>query len=241
MLRRLRRQLALIRYYSADRPRSAWDKAMPWAVVAALVLAPIATVLGDRGVRRGTGATQVFGRLTNEPGGSVRAVVVPPERAYDPMDDDTRADVTLHIPETRYGMPFTSTRELRPARVDLSYPDRGARVNAVLPAGAPERRALERALRNDGRSDAFAAFTRTSPVRVPNPGGWIANSIAWWFVLAVGFVLALRLAQVTTLVYGRKHQLRRRELAREGLCHNCGYDLRGIEFSPRCPECGAVV
>jgi rubrerythrin len=34
----------------------------------------------------------------------------------------------------------------------------------------------------------------------------------------------------------REHQRRR-----EGKCTACGYDMTGLEFNERCPECGAQV
>jgi len=35
------------------------------------------------------------------------------------------------------------------------------------------------------------------------------------------------------------HRRERRTRAR-GRCPDCGYDLRGLEFSERCPECGRL-
>jgi predicted Zn-ribbon and HTH transcriptional regulator len=34
---------------------------------------------------------------------------------------------------------------------------------------------------------------------------------------------------------------RRAQLRAEGKCHVCGYDMTGLEFNERCPECGQIV
>jgi hypothetical protein len=242
MLRRIRRELALIRYYSAHRPVSPWDAALRWAVLLALVFAPLAVFLTDRMVARGpTTLAQVHGRLWTEADGSIWAELVAPERAFDPIEAPVRSDFLLSVRALNYGLPFPSSRLERPATVDFVYADRVGETSVVLAAGEPRRRAIEAALRREDLNRILEAFTRSEPHRAILSAGWIAGVIVWWFALALVLVAVIRLAQLAYLIARQKRRERRHERRQSGLCHRCGYDLRGLEFSGRCPECGAIM
>lgn len=58
--------------------------------------------------------------------------------------------------------------------------------------------------------------------------------ISHWFV-----ALVLGCWPLLSLVIGFSHRRKRRGIGKQGLCQNCGYDLR--ESKLRCPECGTPV
>jgi len=44
-----------------------------------------------------------------------------------------------------------------------------------------------------------------------------------------------------TIVENGDESGKEREIAHDAHCHRCGYNLRGLKPSGRCPECGAPV
>ena len=64
--------------------------------------------------------------------------------------------------------------------------------------------------------------------------GWVLWCVALWIIMLSGIGMT-RLFVLTVLA---KQQGRRVKLRRSNKCPHCGYDLRGLEFKERCPECG---
>jgi predicted RNA-binding Zn-ribbon protein involved in translation (DUF1610 family) len=68
-----------------------------------------------------------------------------------------------------------------------------------------------------------------------------AFSISWWLVMLFAGPGALLIAMRVLRRRGRKLSTlsRSQRWTDEGLCHACGYNLKGVE-SYMCPECGVV-
>ena len=60
----------------------------------------------------------------------------------------------------------------------------------------------------------------------------------WWLAfMAICAVLVALTWSLTHFSLGRRLDRHQARLA-QGRCGYCGYDLRGLEFHERCPECG---
>ena len=59
-------------------------------------------------------------------------------------------------------------------------------------------------------------------------------------VTTIPYWMLVLLTAIPTLLGGRRW-LKNRRLAKRGLCHQCGYDLRAHHPGDRCPECGTPV
>ena len=101
------------------------------------------------------------------------------------------------------------------------------------------RAAIERSLVDDERGAPFADRWRGGgPERRFR---WLAigaGALVWWVILYVLAALVILCARAWATARRRQRQDRWSVRRAEGRCAHCGYDLRGIEFSERCPECG---
>ena len=61
----------------------------------------------------------------------------------------------------------------------------------------------------------------------------------WLLLSLLVVVLTPALAIAVAVAEGRRREV---EATRRtgGRCHACDYDLRGLEFRDRCPECGSI-
>ncbi len=70
--------------------------------------------------------------------------------------------------------------------------------------------------------------------------GWVSSSLIWWALLSI---VGVAVARTLVLFFhlGKGHRASRRQVRlRSGRCATCGYNLQGLEFSERCPECGSL-
>ena len=127
--------------------------------------------------------------------------------------------------------------ELSFSSQDIEDPDPAALQGAVAweahpDAEFPDRRFGEPTL---WRTIGFDYHVVIEDSRPPEERGRV-----WFYhrIYVVGhWVPAIILA--VPPVWGATSLVRRRRLRRQGLCPQCGYDLRGGHASGRCPECGA--
>ena len=70
---------------------------------------------------------------------------------------------------------------------------------------------------------------------------WFVNGLLWWVLLWFVFSLSIRLAEYFWVIAFSMRYARRVARRAQNLCANCGYDLRGLDFNARCPECGELV
>ncbi|MCA9291633.1 MAG: hypothetical protein KDA25_10940, partial [Phycisphaerales bacterium] len=69
---------------------------------------------------------------------------------------------------------------------------------------------------------------------------WLLGAGAWFVMLVIVWRLLVPLIRIGTRVGVATVTGRRRSRRRRGHCPVCDYDLRGLEFSPHCPECGTL-
>lgn len=242
MFRRLRHKLRLIRYYSAARRRTGWDTAGDVAFFASFFLCLPLAVLANFLVERTSTAVDVTGRFVKDSGR-----LVAPLSASDTARSSTFAGASLgnyHLTARRSarGWPLTTSVVLYPAKLDVDIlSEAAARPNAILSSDDPHRIAIETTLVEEQQHQALEAFTANQPIVRQQWLAWVIAAGVWWIMLAIGSSLMLGVARVATLWVLGKLSWRRVQLRAEGKCVHCGYNLHGLEFNARCPECGELV
>ncbi len=241
MLRPLRRRLALIRYYSASREETPWTRAGDAMLFITLVLALPAVLLCDASVIRPSVALEQKGTLDRASAGHMDARLAEPER-NPPWTERTVGTFTLQLVEESRGWPLSTSIQTLPLRIEYdlllepkSRPDTGGIDDE------PKRDAIEAALVREDRQRLLLAMERNTPERKSEPLlRWALGAGLWWVFLYIAGMCLLGLARLGAAVWQRQVDSRARRFARLGRCIHCGYDLRGTEFSERCPECGEL-
>lgn len=252
LLRNIRKRLRMIEYYSATRPRNGWNRAMDASLPITLVLALPVTWLCDVMVMRPVRVEEHAGVLSRTSAGDITAAV---------QDAKTTASSTamLNVPigvfraelvDHRHGWPLTTTVRRQPLRVHLDLRiEPGPRPNAILALDDPLRVAIAQNLSGDGRHDMLRAWP--APDRMPTGRqgvhitrhwlSWSAAAGVWWLMLAFVLGAAIQLLKFGATLLRARRDTRRALLRAQGKCHTCGYDMTGLDFNERCPECGELV
>jgi hypothetical protein len=262
MLGFVREKLRLIRYYSAPRRRTILTRFVDVGLLAAIVLAAPAAWLGDAEIRREVALIERDGHFTRQPGGGTGASIIVPDLPLMPSDDVPYGEFRLKLIEQRRGWPLNSTIIQPHVRLDLNlYDQPGTQRNATLAVDSPEHaailEALEEARRNelagagDGNADdeAMAAAYDALIERWGRADrsvdrrllAWAFNVGASWIILSFAFSALAAALWVCVMIVTHNRDLARRQRRGQGLCMHCGYDLYGLDFNERCPECGAII
>ncbi len=209
-------------------------------MVASLVLAWPAAWLCNRLVTREVVAIEVDGWLVCEPDGTVSARLIDPsDRADAWLGEGLCGSFTIEVVDQRHGWPFLSSLHRLPARLALSAAGKNP------PGGLPERRelsaAIEAALQAEGELETLGLWRNPGPQVSHHGRGWLADSLMWWLILSVASVMMVAAARVASVILAHERATRRLKRSAGGRCAECGYPLAGLEFSPRCPECGTLL
>ncbi len=232
----LRRKLRLIRYYSAPRLQSGWRRALPATVFASMLLAWPAAWISDRSVARTTVVITLDGWLIGAPDGTLIALLQGHTVAGHWPDGDVLGSFQLRVEDHRRGWPFATTVRDRVSRLSVDS-DGGPDV-----AGDPRLKGhIERALDKAGEDEALAAWRDPAPPPSAHLRGWLASSMVWWLILSVVSAVLVATTKLGVVVFERKRAAARAALQSDGRCGHCGYDLVGLDFNERCPECGTIV
>jgi hypothetical protein len=243
MLRRVRHKLRMIDYYSARRPQTVWTRALDVSLFASLPLAFLAAWICNSTVIRSQIAIDLPGHFMSREGVPLVAVLMMADSTRVPYSDGKPlGNFQLTVRDEHRGWPLSTTYRRHPARIDvdlLSEPR--ARKNAHLETGDPIRVAVESALRQDGQDEALEAWRQTGPMTRHHWLPWAAAVALWWIMLAFSTSVIISLAAYIARIGRSAVKTRRAQLAAEGRCAACGYDMTGLEFNERCPECGSIV
>ena len=244
MFRWIRRKLREIDYHSANRPSTIWTRATDAALVMTLLLAPLATWICDRIVSDATVVGRLSGIVGRDTDGSLRAFIDEhsgPSEAYWEHASQW-GEWQINRIELQHGFPFpTATQHGRPELLLNNYTKPGGLKE--LPAGETRlpRAAVTAALRDAGFDDVARRLSGSDGPRKTHRVSWVIGSAVWWIILAGAGVLAVQLARVGFGIVWIRQTNRRFARRRAGHCAHCGYNLHGLEFNERCPECGHLV
>lgn len=214
---------------------------MDVALFVSLAMAIPAALLSDVMVVHVATAWEQHGRLGRGEGSRLDSILIEKDRASAPWDHARPyGTFVLHVPQQQGGLPFVSSRRSLPMRVEVdlfSEPD--VEWLSELSAEHPVRAAIDEAVRQRG---GFA-LELWEGAMVPSTRSWgvmAVNAICWWIALHIASSVVIALLRAGAFVMQQRRTVYQRQMRLLGKCAACGYDLRGLEFSERCPECGEL-
>lgn len=154
------------------------------------------------------------------------------------------AELTVASEQMRRGWPLVTTVSAPTTDVDwrIFDPDGAYRdTHAGFKSEAALRAALDASIRTSGASELRAAWRRTDATSQPIIMAWIFGATMWWIMLYLAGLAMIALARLGWFVITRRKRKQAHRLSAENRCIKCGYQLHGLEFNERCPECGSLV
>ena len=242
MLRRVRQKLRLINYYSATRKSTAGDRAGVIAFFASFVLClPMALLMNFMVVKKST-AIDITGRFVMDASRLTAPINRTDSARSSTFAGQALGNLHLTIEQASRGWPLTTSIVRLPPRLEVDlHSEVKERKNAELPADDPHRLAIERTLLEETAFEALDAFKTGETKTRQQWIGWPVAAGVWWIMLAIGSAIIIGLARFASLWVQSKFSLRKAQMRAEGKCANCGYDMQGLEFNEKCPECGELV
>lgn len=246
MLKRLRRGLRRLNYHAASKERTAWTRAQDAALFLSLGLAIPATWICDREIERIDTVHSISGAIAVREGGYAAQVSAPEQRIDIVGEENFWGFFRADVDRMKRGFPVTTSQVTRQPVIALTprqdRPEfRDSRPD--LAPGSPMHSAIRAATEASDRPAARMVaeyFAQSGPVIEQNWGAWGAGILLLWVSLFVILSILLLVARITTVGFLRQRAVKEATLSAQGKCPFCGYDLRGLEFSPRCPECGEL-
>ncbi|MHC5113998.1 MAG: hypothetical protein ACYTGP_06170 [Planctomycetota bacterium] len=248
MLHRLRRKLWYISYHSASRTRTAWTVAREWSLAVTLALAPPAMLLSEGLAVRTTSLRQVSGKIYGHAEGPFISVIDDPEvwrRVPDLSDIPPHGEFTAMLTRSDRGWPFASAHAPIDITLELNlYEEVGSRPDARLAPDEPRRVAMTEALRRAGYDEFVERWIASDAGDEPHERGWLASvgsTMVWWLMLLLAANAFIVVARAFAIMIDSHRSDRVAVRLAGGRCATCDYDLRGLEYNERCPECGSLI
>lgn len=248
MIHWTRKILNHIRHHSADRRTTIWTRLADWSLLASLVLAFPVTAWCNFNITRTEHAYGVVGMVQQDQEGDYTCYVSSRDaqvRHFSVPVDERFAYYQIDVEQMIRGLPLETSIRTRQPLIILRAPRTAREMTLVdTEAGSPVGDALRAGLDQSDIAEARQIgwlWEHGGGVRVEqNWIGWIAGSFLWWVTLFVAFSVAILFLRVASVVVLRNQAAQWDARSKQGHCVHCGYDLRGLEFSPRCPECGEL-
>lgn len=255
-------KLRLIRYYSAPRRRTKLTKFIDVGLVLAIVLAFPATYVCDTIIRQNSVIIVRNGELSRLADNGVGAKILNPNAPAQSRKDVPYGEFIIQLIELQRGWPLKSTFEQSRVILDLNEYDKpGTQLDVHLEADDPLRLAILKAMdagriseltKSPGDAEEIDAVRKgyaslLERWREDEVGidlrfwGWVFNTTFWWVTLSAMLSLLGVALWVLQLIFLHNQQLLASQRHQEGLCANCGYNLFGLDFHGRCPECGTEI
>lgn len=242
MFRRVRRKLALIRYYSADRNSGPWARAADLSLVVGLLLAALVVFLAEVLVEQEISSITYRGALAEAPDGAIIAIVSEEGVWFREPDGRPYGDFTIRVTSDRRGLVVATAFNEARAVLDLNLFDEiGTHVDARLDADDPARLAIEAALDRRSIDIRLGGAGKESGIYRRQWTGTALVGALWWLILTAFLIAGLRIARLLVLSHKARAEVAAAKRAAAGRCHACNYDVRGLDFHERCPECGALM
>ena len=148
----------------------------------------------------------------------------------------------LRVTEVHRGWPLTTSVHRQPAQLDLDIlSEPRERLDATLATDDPIRIAIADELKQEEQTEIIAAWAQTGADARYQWTNWLIAAAGWWILMVFASMVMIQIVRIITLRVRDYRTVRRHNRAAEGKCAQCGYDLTGLEFNERCPECGTLV
>lgn len=220
---------------------------MDAAFIASFLLALPLTLLADFARREVRTTENHSGILARAPGGAVVAWLndgqIGRGATGGRSDNDTIiGNFDLIVRDELRGWPLTTTIVRQPAGLDIDIiAETAPRLDTPRDAGDPHQQAIERTLELEERTEALQARRQGGADVRRQWWAWFPAVGAWWLMLFAAAAISIQALRFASLWLAGKRMERAERRRRENRCAACGYDLTGLEFSEKCPECGAEV
>jgi hypothetical protein len=218
---------------------------MDVALVTALLLAPGVAWLCDRVPLRRSIESDLYGRIgLYVDRGEYEAWIMPADRAGEswPASPTPYGEFWLVRAVEKRGVPLTSSVvHYRPTIRLEPFSREEPSVQGDLPPESDIRQAMEKGLLKAGHDSVVAAWRNEQP---PPQRRWLSlavNAALWWIALSFASWVLVHAARLIWLITSARKLGRQFARQSAGQCIHCGYDLRGLDFNERCPECGGLV
>lgn len=157
-------------------------------------------------------------------------------------DQNIIGNFGLSVIDIRRGWPLVTTIVRPPPSLAIDILSE-VRIRADVPRDPDDeiQLAIESALQEGGEDEALAVWNQSSPSVRRQWWAWFPAFGAWWimmFAIAAITIQMLRFASIWLDSRRRQREYMRRA---DNKCPACGYDMTGLDFHEKCPECGAHV
>jgi hypothetical protein len=225
-----------------------WSRAIDIAFIASFVFALPAAFVADLAYVRPQTARTVSGVLVRAEDATIHGRLLEPQNstgrtgAITSISEHIVGNFTLSVDDHLRGWPLVTTVQRQPARLDIDIlAEPKARTNVAHDAHDPYQVAMESALRNDDRKEALAAWNLDQPETDRHFWAWFPAFGAWWLMMFFAAAFVIQCLRFASLWLTGQRLQREARFRASGNCMSCGYDMTGLEFNERCPECGEQV
>ena len=247
-IQRSRRSLQRIDYYAARRPGDRWSRARRHAVGWSVPVGLVAMLLTELIVVREQTLLEQSAIMRGERSGPiVLSVETDVDGALVHPLGRLSGQFSLRTVRDEHGWPFATRASDRRVALDLNeYLVDTNQIDVRLAEDDALWPAFERVAReNPAWLPATRLLRGEEPGRSERGRRHLTTSVlvwgAWSMGIAAAAVVGLHTAEISSRLIGEARVRRRRARSRANRCAACGYDMRGLDFHPRCPECGALV
>jgi hypothetical protein len=243
----VRRRLRLVSYYSAARRRTKWTRLANGALLVALIVAAPAMLAAESLVERREVAREIRGIIVGGPDEALIAHVHDETRSARLWRDEANpyGEWSARVAVVRRGWPAATSTGRSAALLEVVVFDDGrTRADADVGAGSPIRAAIGLALDLAGESALAAEVVAGPQPATATQRRWLASivgSLVWWAVLYGAGLVVIGLLRLASMHAAGARHGRRAERRASNRCAVCDYDLTGLEYHARCPECGALI
>jgi len=194
-------------------------------------------------LQRETAVHEVRGAIGGTEGGPFEIALHDPDDSPRYTMSEPYGDLALRIVHSAYGWPLTSRAVTTPPQLDLNlYVKAGIDTNVQLPADSPLRQAITRQLNRSRRTELERAWREQDEVK--SDRHWIPSimgTFVWWVMLCGVTVVLASVFQFLLLLHRARMESVMADRRARNCCAVCNYNLHGLEFHARCPECGSLV
>ena len=238
-IRRIKRWYRRLNYESASRPRTPWTLRVDLSLVLTGVLAFIVIWILQSAFQHVTDTKTVdyHARMIND------SIVLSPVGSGTSGTGQNTVHVMLET--ARAGWPFRTATVYRDPLVSWSLSGMEDVVTRTTQPRTPLTDHVElapqiRTALETSQDAGIRPFANGHQVDVDLLVFIIVTGTTWMFLWFLSLPL-LGLIGFSEGVAGHVGSVRRQARRRQNRCEQCGYDLKGLDFTAACPECGALL